>query len=186
MAVHPLLTGWVSLLWPTDPAPPRSPRGGSVSDGRDGSVSDGRRQVLGAISSGAEDDLRKATELAFDMVAHYGMSERLGPVFYEHRTVHPFLGREIAAESAPSDATVHMIEEEVRRVLAEALQTTRATLTAQRAALEALVAALLEHEMLEKAELIGLLEGHRAGAKPSPAVPPAGATSPVPIDSQKT
>jgi cell division protease FtsH len=129
--------------------------------------------VLGAISSGAEDDLRKATDLAFDMVAHYGMSDRIGPVFYEHRTAHPFLGREIAAEAATSDATIHLIEEEVRRVLADALQTTRAMLTAQREALDAVVVALLEHETLENAELTALLEAHRAGERPALASAPA-------------
>jgi cell division protease FtsH len=140
--------------------------------------------VLGAISSGAEDDLRKATELGFEMVAHYGMSERLGPVFYEHRSAHPFLGQQIVAEATTSDATVRVIEEEVRRVLAEALEGTRGTLRVQRRALDAVVAELLEHETLEKEELTRILEANRAPSTPagSTTPPPAGATTPSPID----
>ena len=117
--------------------------------------------VLGTISSGAEDDLRKATELAFEMVAHYGMSERMGPVFHEHRTSHPFLGQQLAVEGTTSDATVHAIEEETRRLLNEALTGTRGILSKHREALEALVAALLEHETLEKEALAKYL-GDRA------------------------
>ncbi len=109
--------------------------------------------VLGSISSGAADDLRKATEIAFEMVGHYGMSKRLGPVFYEHRTSHPFLGQQLALEGSTSDATVHTIEEETARMLNEALDTTRQVLSTHRAALDGLVTALLEHETLEKDEL---------------------------------
>ena len=85
--------------------------------------------VLGTVSSGAQDDLRKATELAFEMVAHYGMSERLGPVFHEHRTTHPFLGQQLAVEGSTSDATVHIIEEETRLLLTGALTATKTLLT---------------------------------------------------------
>ena len=109
--------------------------------------------VLGSISSGASDDLRKATEIAFEMVGHYGMSERMGPVFYEHRTSHPFLGQQLALEGTTSDATVHAIEEETGRILNEALRATRDLLTAHRPALDALIVALLEHETLEKDDL---------------------------------
>ncbi|MGH7294079.1 MAG: ATP-dependent zinc metalloprotease FtsH, partial [Polyangiaceae bacterium] len=65
--------------------------------------------VLGDSSSGAEHDLKAATALAFDMVAHYGMSETLGPVYHQHRTEQPFLGQTLAVEGATSDATVHTI-----------------------------------------------------------------------------
>ena len=114
--------------------------------------------VLGTISSGAADDLKKATEIAFEMVGHYGMSDRVGPVFHEHRTAHPFLGQQIALEGGgTSDATVHAIEEETRRMLNEALRATRELLTTHRAALDELVSALLEHETMEKEDLAKVL-----------------------------
>ena len=52
--------------------------------------------VYGQPSSGAENDLRQATEIAYRMVAQFGMSESIGPVFYEHRAEHPFLGQRLA------------------------------------------------------------------------------------------
>jgi cell division protease FtsH len=115
------------------------------------------RLVLGDISSGAENDLQKATDLAFKMVAHYGMSERLGPVFHEHRTEHPFLGQKMATEGGTSDATVHAIEEETRLILTRAVQQAEQLLAEQRERLDRLVEALLEHETLEKVEILSVL-----------------------------
>jgi cell division protease FtsH len=130
--------------------------------------------VLATISSGAEDDLRKATEMAFEMVAHYGMSERLGPVFHEHRTSHPFLGQKLATEGTTSDATVHEIELETRRILGDALAGARGILTAHRPALDKMIAALLEHETLEKEELSTYLNGGRASESAAPGTRAAG------------
>ena len=124
--------------------------------------------VLGTISSGASDDLRKATEIAFEMVGHYGMSERVGPVYHEHRTSNPFLGQQLALEGGTSDATVFAIEEETRRMLGEALRATRELLTTHRTALDDLVVALLDHETLEKDDLAKWL---RKEAAPGPALP---------------
>ena len=109
--------------------------------------------VFGTVSSGAADDLRKATEIAFEMVGHYGMSERVGPMFHEHRTSHPFLGQQLALEGTTSDATVHAIEEETRRMLGDSLAATRTLLKERRAELDGLVRGLLEHETLEKDDL---------------------------------
>jgi cell division protease FtsH len=133
--------------------------------------------VLGTVSSGAEDDLRKATELAFQMVAHYGMSERVGPVFHELRTSHPFLGKELASDGSASDATIHAIEEETRRILGESLVATQGILSIHRTALDGLAAALLEHETLEKDELAKYL-GTRRPADGLLGAPPA---QPVPV-----
>ena len=79
------------------------------------------RLVLASISTGAENDLKEATRLASRMVAHYGMSERLGPVYYDHDAEHPFLGQRIATEGGTSPATTNAIEEEARRLLRRAL-----------------------------------------------------------------
>ena len=115
------------------------------------------RLVLGSISTGAENDLKEATRLASHMMAHYGMSERLGPVYYEHEAEHPFLGQRIGSESGTSAATISVIEEEARRVLARALEEASAMLSQRRAELDRLVAALLEHETLERDELATIL-----------------------------
>ena len=109
--------------------------------------------VFGTVSSGAADDLRKATEMAFDMLAHFGMSESLGPIFHDVGTPHPFLGGRTARDGITSDATVYAIEQETRRVLSDALAATRALLSARRPALDALVEELLERETLEREDL---------------------------------
>ncbi len=113
--------------------------------------------VLGNSSSGAEHDLRGATDLAFEMIAHYGMSDCLGPVYHQHKTQQSFLGQTLAMEGATSDATVHGIELEVKRVLSEAAEAARRTIGEHREAYDRLVAALLEHETIEREELQALL-----------------------------
>ena len=115
------------------------------------------RLVLGSISTGAENDLKEATRLASHMMAHYGMSERLGPVYYDHEAEHPFLGQRIGTESGTSPSTITVIEEEARRVLARALEEASAMLAQRRGELDRLVAALLEHETLERDELAAIL-----------------------------
>ncbi|HEX7841535.1 MAG TPA: ATP-dependent zinc metalloprotease FtsH [Kofleriaceae bacterium] len=115
------------------------------------------RVVLGEISTGAENDLGEATRLASKMVAHYGMSELLGPVRYDIREEHAFLGQRIATESGTSDATVHAIETEARALLGRALADATSVITAHRARLDRLSAALLDHETLERDQLDELL-----------------------------
>jgi cell division protease FtsH len=121
------------------------------------------RVVLGSISTGAENDLKEATRLASRMVASYGMSERLGPVYYDHEAEHPFLGQRVALEGGTSAATTAAIEEEARKLLGEALEEASATIRSQRAELDRLTAALLERESLERDELTAIL-GRRSSA----------------------
>ncbi|MBI3201107.1 MAG: ATP-dependent zinc metalloprotease FtsH [Myxococcales bacterium] len=117
--------------------------------------------VFGDVSSGAANDLQKATDIAFNMVAHFGMSERVGPVYHEHRTEHPFLGQRLAVEGGTSDATVHVIEEETRRFLNDALEQAKARIGERRVELDALVAALMDDETLERKRIEEIL-GARA------------------------
>jgi cell division protease FtsH len=115
------------------------------------------RVVLGDISSGAESDLRQATEIAFRMVAHFGMSDRVGPVFHEHKTEHPFLGQMLATEGGTSDATIHVIEQETRGMLNAAVENAKRIVSERRAELDRLVGALLEKETIDREELRRLL-----------------------------
>ncbi len=115
------------------------------------------RLVLGSISTGAENDLKEATRLASRMVAHFGMSERLGPVYYDHDAEHPFLGMRVATEGGTSPATTNAIEEEARRLLRRALDGASELLQRHRPALDRLYGALLERESLERNELIAIL-----------------------------
>ena len=115
------------------------------------------RVVLGSVSSGAENDLKRATEIAFKMVAHFGMSAQIGPVFHEHKVEHPFLGQRLAMEGGTSDATVRQIEDEVRSLIITAQREAERRIGEHRAALDGLVDALLAQETLELDALRKLL-----------------------------
>jgi cell division protease FtsH len=115
------------------------------------------RLILGSVSTGAENDLKEATKLASKMVANYGMSQALGPVYYEHEVEHPFLGQRIATDGGASDATLHNIEAEARRVLNDALAAANQVLAEHRPELAALEHALLTQETLERPDLVALL-----------------------------
>ena len=114
--------------------------------------------IFDEYSAGAEDDLKRATQLTRRMVTHWGMSERLGPVAYRMSEEHPFLGKEIAEQREFSEHTARLIDEEVTRMLRQADDKARTTLNESRGKLDALANALIEREELdEKAitELIG-------------------------------
>jgi cell division protease FtsH len=127
-------------------------------------------KLLGCVSSGSENDLRTATDVAFKMVAHYGMSPSVGPIFHEQRVEHPFLGQRLATEVAVSDSTSHAIEDEARRVLVDAVERARQTIAQHEATLHRLVAALLEHETMEKSALEETLREDARERTPSPMV----------------
>jgi cell division protease FtsH len=113
--------------------------------------------VFGAPSSGAENDLKVATDLALKMVSHFGMSDSVGPVFYDHRSEHPFLGQMLAADGGISDATIHTIEQEARKLLVKAKAEAQAAVVEHRAALDGLVSELLAHETIDKSDLVRIL-----------------------------
>jgi cell division protease FtsH len=120
--------------------------------------------LYGNVSSGSEQDLRQATDFAFRMVAHYGMSERVGPMFHEQRVEHPFLGQRLATETGLSDETAHLIEQEARRILSEAVEAAKRLVDEKKAVVDRLVAALLEHETLERPDLERVLGSAQAAA----------------------
>jgi cell division protease FtsH len=115
------------------------------------------KALLGDTSSGAENDLKRASEIAFRMVAHFGMSDVIGPVFHEHKTGHPFLGQRMATDGGTSDATVHAIEQEARKILTKAAEEATQLIGEHMAPLEALRDYLIDKESIEGLELANLL-----------------------------
>ncbi len=75
--------------------------------------------LLGDLSSGAANDLKEATSLATHMVSQWGMSELLGPVYYQRGEDHIFLGREMAMAKDFSEATAKLIDDEVRKIITD-------------------------------------------------------------------
>ncbi|MGH9179265.1 MAG: ATP-dependent zinc metalloprotease FtsH [Acidimicrobiales bacterium] len=113
--------------------------------------------VFGHPSTGSEQDLGRATDIARDMAGRYGMSARLGRmrVLHEHREV--FLGRDYLSTRDVSQPTMEHLDAEIRRILDEQEAAAAAILVANRAVLDATAAALVDHETLQRPELTGLL-----------------------------
>jgi cell division protease FtsH len=131
--------------------------------------------IFSEYSAGAENDLKQATGLARRMVAHWGMSERIGPVAFHTDHTDPFLGREITQEMRPySDHTARVIDEEITRILTESADLAHQTLTKHRDKLEALAMALLEREEIDDKELEELI-----GPPIAPADSPLGPPTPT-------
>ena len=100
--------------------------------------------VFGDISTGAQNDLQRVTDLARHMVTQYGMSDRLGLVTFEEPRTNPFLSVAAAGRSREySEKTAQAIDEEIRAIIGDARTRVRETLTGRRAALDALAKLLV-------------------------------------------
>ena len=113
--------------------------------------------IFGDVSTGAQDDLQRATDLARQMVTRYGMSDTLGPVAFEQPPQSVFLELPSATAKEYSEATAQTIDAEIRKLLDAAHDRVRATLTARRDALEALARILMERELVDRDSLTQLL-----------------------------
>ena len=120
--------------------------------------------IFDDLTAGAAGDLKQATRLARMMVTQWGMSERVGPVFFRASEEHPFLGREMSETRDHSEHTAQVIDEEVARILREADDRAYRLLEEHRDELERLTEALIEREVLTVAEIEELI-GKRAGAR---------------------
>lgn len=117
--------------------------------------------VYDEVTTGAENDLKEASSLARRMVGLWGMSKELGPVYLGTGEEHVFLGREIMQEKAYSDATANRLDSAVREMVEAALDRAVKSTLEHRDKLDALVAALLEHETLDGKEVVAIFgPGH--------------------------
>lgn len=113
--------------------------------------------IFDDITSGAGDDLKKATQLARRMVCQWGMSDMLGPITFRHGEAHPFLGREMASQKDFSEETARLIDDEIRRILKDMEHKAKEILNSNKDKLDALARNLLERESLSKEEVDQLL-----------------------------
>ncbi len=114
-------------------------------------------EVFGDITSGAGDDLKKATQTARRMVCQWGMSEKVGLVVFKKGEPHPFLGRELTEEKDYSEATARQIDEEVRSILEDCHRNAQNLLRENRKKLDLLAEELMQHETLSSEEIKKLL-----------------------------
>jgi cell division protease FtsH len=129
--------------------------------------------ALGDISTGAQNDLQRATDIARAMVTEFGMSDSLGAISYDGNKRARFLDLPIAQERGLyGEETAQKIDAEIKRILTDAHDKARQILTDNRGKLETVTRRLLEVEVMEGDELRRLLSGQPA-AVPVPAASPA-------------
>ena len=137
--------------------------------------------VLNEISSGASNDLQRATSLARQMICEYGMSEKLGAVTFGHRQDQVFLGRDIGRDKDYSEEVAAQIDSEIRQFIDEAYQGTVKLLQDNIDKLHLIAEALIERETLEGYEVQQLMEhGKILPKQEKPVEPPK--EEPVPIE----
>ncbi len=111
------------------------------------------------ITTGASNDLQRATETARRMITQYGMSENLGPLTFGHDPAQPFVGRDYGMGQEYSDDTAEKIDVEIRRVVDEAYETARAILTAHREELDKISLLLIDKETIDREQFEALVAG---------------------------
>jgi cell division protease FtsH len=115
--------------------------------------------VFKQITTGAGNDIERATDLARKMVCEWGMSEELGPLTFGKKDEEIFLGREIATRRDYSEDIALTIDSEVKRLVTENYERAKRMLRENMAALKALAEALLEKEVLEGSEIDQIIQG---------------------------
>lgn len=142
---------------------------------------------LGHMTTGAGNDIERATELARKMVTEWGMSEKLGPLTFGKKDEQIFLGREIAKHKDYSEKTAEDIDDEIRRIVTERYEYSKRLLMENRQLLEKLAAALREKETLDAAEIDAIVEGRElTAAEPAKTDKGAGTEAKVSPVIQKT
>jgi len=121
---------------------------------------------LDQLTTGASNDIHRATELARKMVCEYGMSQ-LGPLHFSEDQHQPFLGRDITTQRATSEDTARVIDAEVRRIVEDGYKKAKTLLVEHKREVELLANALLEYESLEKPDIKELFETGKIG-RPTP------------------
>jgi len=114
--------------------------------------------VFKRFTTGARDDLKRATELARKMVCQWGMSEKLGPLTYTEDAGHVFLGRDLQQHTEFSNESMRMIDEEVLEILNSSYERAKSILKTYRKALESLALTLLEKETIDGENVLQVME----------------------------
>ncbi len=133
---------------------------------------------LGTMTTGAGNDIERASDLARKMVCEFGMS-KLGPITFGKKDQQIFLGREIAQHRDFSEATAIAIDDEVKRFVGEGYQNAYKILDENREVMHQLAAALLEREVLDASEVQMIIEGKQLPARVSPSDHEGGGTQQV-------
>ncbi len=123
--------------------------------------------VFNRYTTGASDDLKRATELARKMVCQWGMSEKLGPLTYVEDAGHVFLGRDLQQHKEFSNESMRMIDEEVLEVLSSSYERAKKILKKYRKALDSLAKTLIEQETIDGDCVLQVMQEYEPKAKKS-------------------
>ena len=111
------------------------------------------------VTTGASNDIERATEIARNMVTKWGLSEKLGPLTYSEDDGEVFLGRSVTQHKNVSDVTAHAIDEEIRKIIDRNYQRARSILEEQEEKLHAMAKALMKYETIDITQVKDIMEG---------------------------
>ena len=123
--------------------------------------------MFNRYTTGASDDLKRATELARKMVCQWGMSEKLGPLTYVEDAGHVFLGRDLQQHKEFSNESMRMIDEEVLEILSSSYERAKKILKKYRKALESLAKTLIEQETIDGDCVLQVMQEYEPKSKKS-------------------
>jgi cell division protease FtsH len=117
-----------------------------------------------AVTTGAANDIERATQIARNMVTKWGLSERLGPLTYSEEDGEVFLGRSVTQHKQVSDVTIHAIDEEVRQIIDGNYRRAESILRENVSILHTMAGALMKYETIDEEQLRDIM----AGREPRP------------------
>ena len=133
--------------------------------------------ILDHMTTGAGNDIERATEIAHRMVCEWGMSEKLGPMTFGKKEEQIFLGRDFTQQQDYSEHTAVEIDREVRRIIKDCYNQAKEILTANLGLLHRVAKELLEKEVLDGAEIAVIVKAHAAESGPDLPTPPVPANA---------
>ena len=122
------------------------------------------------VTTGASNDIERATELARNMVTKWGLSERLGPLTYTEEDGEVFLGRSVTQHKNVSDGTAHLIDEEIRTVIDKNFDRAKTILTEKMDTLHLMANALMKYETIDLDQINEIMEGKEPSPPKEPKV----------------
>jgi cell division protease FtsH len=112
-----------------------------------------------SVTTGAQNDIHRATEIARNMVTKWGLSDKLGPLTYSEEEQEVFLGHSVTQHKSVSDETTHLIDEEIRNVIERNYERARGLLVANMDKLHAMAAALMKYETIDAEQINDIMSG---------------------------
>jgi len=132
---------------------------GNISTLFGGRIAEEMTLGLDQVTTGASNDIERATEIARNMVTKWGLSEKLGPLTYSEDEGEVFLGHSITQHKQVSDVTVHLIDEEIRRIIDRNYKRARSILEEHEDKLHLMARSLMKYETLDESMVKEIMEG---------------------------